>query len=59
MLNNNNDKYTVYIITNIGFFYMLYRIRMITIDPLLTDAILNKSEYQTINKLGRDQIIQR
>ncbi|CAO3615572.1 unnamed protein product [Cunninghamella echinulata] len=33
--------------------------KMIIIDPLLTDAILNKSEYQTINKLGRDQIIQR
>ncbi|KAI8340097.1 hypothetical protein BC941DRAFT_419368 [Chlamydoabsidia padenii] len=33
--------------------------KMITIDHLLTDAILNKSEYQTVHKLGRDQILQR
>ncbi|ORZ10863.1 hypothetical protein BCR42DRAFT_333177 [Absidia repens] len=33
--------------------------KFIIIDPILTDAILNKTEYQTIHKLGRDQILQR
>ncbi|KAI8096873.1 uncharacterized protein BX664DRAFT_377996 [Halteromyces radiatus] len=33
--------------------------RMINMNPILTDAILNKSEYQTVNQLGRDQIVQR
>ncbi|CAO3585977.1 unnamed protein product [Absidia cylindrospora] len=33
--------------------------KFIIIDPILTDAILNKTEYQTVHKLGRDQILQR
>ncbi|ORX50552.1 hypothetical protein DM01DRAFT_1096375 [Hesseltinella vesiculosa] len=33
--------------------------KKIKIDAVLTDAILNKDEYNTVDHLGRDQIIQR
>ncbi|KAI7906394.1 uncharacterized protein BX663DRAFT_427508 [Cokeromyces recurvatus] len=33
--------------------------KMIMIDPILCDAILAKDEYNTIQKLGRDQILHR
>lgn len=33
--------------------------RMIRIDPLLCDAVLKKEEYMTIDRLQRDQLLQR
>ncbi|ORY95679.1 hypothetical protein BCR43DRAFT_493418 [Syncephalastrum racemosum] len=33
--------------------------KMVKIDAVLCDAILNKSEYHSVNELGRDQIVQR
>lgn len=38
------------------FFHLL---RMINIDPVLCDVILTKQEYNTVNKLARDQILHR
>jgi translation initiation factor 2D len=32
---------------------------MINIDPIMCDAILTKQEYNSINKLTRDQILHR
>jgi translation initiation factor 2D len=33
--------------------------RMIRIDPILCDAVLKKEEYMTIDRLQRDQLLQR
>lgn len=33
--------------------------KMINIDPVLCDVILTKQEYNTVNKLARDQILHR